>query len=497
VKESSTAGRTTRRQILSLSAALTLSLAPRSGRAQAAAGQVGQTPARPAAPAALAPAVIADLERWAQARGIELGASLVELSSGREIAGSAAQKALNPASSQKILTIAAALDRLGPGFRFTSSLHGLQSGDSVDQLVLRSDGNPELSSSDLLFLVARLVAFGVRRVRGDVLVDQSAFDADWEPPAYEQRPDDWAAYRAPVSAVAVDGNAVTLNVRATAEAARALVWLEPAGVGRVDGSIVTLPAGHRENVGLTIVPNTSPVLARVSGGIPSSRGGLSYARRLPAPALAPAHVLCALLERAGITVAGRAALGGSGVAAELARVESRPLAQIVHALGKRSDNFTAEMLLKALGRPAKSAPGTSSAGASAIEGYLRARAAWTPGTRVLNGSGLYDANRVSAFTLTRVLQLAHSDPRIGPELTASLAVGGVDGTLLKRFTNESATRRVRAKTGTLSSVITLAGYLYAPTPLAFAFLLNGMKGGQSEARQRIDGALTTLLAGRY
>ena len=69
--------------------------------------------------------------------------------------------------------------------------------------------------------------------------------------------------------------------------------------------------------------------------------------------------------------------------------------------------------------------------------------------------------------------------------------------MLKRFTNESATRRVRAKTGTLSSVITLAGYLYAPTPLAFAILLNGLKGGQTEARQRVDGALTSLLAGRY
>jgi D-alanyl-D-alanine carboxypeptidase/D-alanyl-D-alanine-endopeptidase (penicillin-binding protein 4) len=474
---------------------LSLSLASRSGRAQVATGQVG--PSRLPPQASLAPEVIADLERWAKARGIELGASLVELSSGREIAGSAAQKALNPASSQKILTIAAALDRLGPGFRFSTSLHGLQSGDSVDQLVLRSDGNPELSSSDLLFLVARLVAFGVKRVRGDVLVDQSAFDARWEPPAYEQRPDDWAAYRAPVSAVAVDGNTVTLNVRATAEAARALVWLEPLGIGRVDGSIVTTAADRRENVGLTIVPNQSPVVARVSGGIPISRVGLSYARRLPDPAVAPAHVLRALLERAGITVAGRAALGGSGITAELARVESRPLAQIVHALGKRSDNFTAEMLLKALGRPDKTAPGSSSAGASAIDAYLRARAAWTPGTRVLNGSGLYDANRVSAFTLARVLQTAHADPRIGPELLASLAVGGVDGTLLNRFASEKATRRVRAKTGTLSSVITLAGYLYAPTPLAFAILLNGLKGGQTEARQRIDGALTSLLAGRY
>ena len=475
-----------RRHFLTFSAASALGLASKSGRAETAPSPTG-------APSSPAVAALAELERWAKTRAVELGASVVELASAREIAGSASQKALNPASSQKILTIACALDRLGPGFRFTTTLHGTISGDSVDQLVLRSDGDPELSSSSLMFLVARLLAFGVRRVRGDVLVDQSAFDAGWEPPAYEQRPDDWSAYRAPVSAVAIDGNTVTLNVRATTEAARALSWLEPPGVGRIDGVITTTAADRKENVGLTVVPNTSPVVARVSGGIPLGRAGLSYARRLPNPEAAPAHVLKVLLERAGIAVAGRAGAGGAGVEAELVRLESRPLAQIIHALGKRSDNFTAEMLLKALGRSSRTTPGTSSAGAAVLDAFLRARAAWTPGTRITNGSGLYEANRISAFTLTRVLALAAAEPRLGPELVASLSIGGVDGTLVNRFGKESATRRVRAKTGTLSSVIALAGYVYTDEPVAFAFLLNGLKGGQTEARQRLDAAASALL----
>jgi D-alanyl-D-alanine carboxypeptidase/D-alanyl-D-alanine-endopeptidase (penicillin-binding protein 4) len=96
-----------------------------------------------------------------------------------------------------------------------------------------------------------------------------------------------------------------------------------------------------------------------------------------------------------------------------------------------------------------------------------------------------------------VLRLAHADPRLGPELTASLSIGGVDGTLVNRFVGERATRRVRAKTGTLSTVITLAGYLHTQTPLAFAILLNGLRGGQTEARQRIDAALGRLLADHH
>lgn len=439
---------------------------------------------------------MANLEGWCGSRAVELGASVVELSSGREIAGSASLAPKNPASTQKILTIAAALDRLGPGFRFTTSLHGAQSGEELDQLALRSDGDPELSSSDLMFLVSRLVAFGIRRIRGDLVVDQSAFDGAWEPPGYAQKPGDWAAYRAPVSAVAVDGNTVTLHVRATMAGKPALTWLEPLGVGRVDGVITTTAADRKESIGLTVVPGTSPVVAKVSGGIPVGRSGVAYAKRLSNPELAAGHVLHSLLTRAGISVGGRVAAGTSS-SAELVRVESRPLAQIVHALGKRSDNFVAEMLLKSLGRANKAGPGSSLAGAAVIEDFLRARDALTPGTRISNGSGLFDANRVSAFTLARILRLAAADPRLGPELTASLSVGGVDGTLVNRFASERGSRRVRAKTGTLSSVITLAGYLYGPTPLAFAVLMNGLRGTQGEARQRIDGALAPLLEARY
>jgi serine-type D-Ala-D-Ala carboxypeptidase/endopeptidase (penicillin-binding protein 4) len=437
---------------------------------------------------------VAELERWTKAQGAELGARVIELPSGRALAESSADHALNPASTQKILTVAAALERLGPAYSFVTSLHGRQSGDSVDQLILRGDGDPELDSSDLLALIEQLWARGVRRVQGDVLVDQSAFDDGWDPPAYEQRPNDSSAYRAPVSAVAVDGNTVTLHVQATAPGEPALAWLEPAGIGNIDGSITSTDKAKRpENVGLTITPSSGRVLARVSGSVESGRPPFRFARRLPNPELAPAHVLVALLGRLGIRVGGRAAAGGAGVQAELARRTSRPLAQLVQPLAKRSDNFYAEMLMKALGRgAAKAGVGSSSAGAAAIEAFLKTHSAFTPGMRIRNGSGLFDANRVSATSLTRILELAYADPRIGPELTAALAIGGVDGTLAARFSKKAAERRVRAKTGTLSSVISLSGYLFGPRPLAFAFLMNGLPGKQSEARRRIDAVVEAL-----
>jgi len=203
------------------------------------------------------------------------------------------------------------------------------------------------------------------------------------------------------------------------------------------------------------------------------------------------HVDLAAAAQHGITVTGRVKSGGAGFEAELVRRESRPLSELVHALGKQSDNFVAEMLLKAMGRSGSEA-GTSQKGAQVIQDMLRRLGALTPGTRILNGSGLYDANRISAFTLTRVLAHARKDPKVGPELLASLAIGGTDGTLASRLAAFKSARTVRAKTGTLASVVTLAGYVLGPTPLAFAFLLNGVGGKVAESRRRIDIAVTKL-----
>jgi D-alanyl-D-alanine carboxypeptidase/D-alanyl-D-alanine-endopeptidase (penicillin-binding protein 4) len=177
------------------------------------------------------------------------------------------------------------------------------------------------------------------------------------------------------------------------------------------------------------------------------------------------------------------------VLAERASLRSRSLAEILHALGKRSDNFVAEMLLKAVAAKSSAAAGTSAAGAALIEDFLSRNGALDPGTRVQNGSGLYDANRVSAFALAKTLSAVAGDARIFPELAACLSIGGLDGTLSQRFRAFRSQRTIRAKTGTLASVTALSGYvLRAPPsgPLAFSLVLNDVAGKVSEGRQRID-----------
>jgi D-alanyl-D-alanine carboxypeptidase/D-alanyl-D-alanine-endopeptidase (penicillin-binding protein 4) len=434
-----------------------------------------------------------DLAASAARHGFKLSACIADADSGELVAEAGSHLALNPASNQKLLTMAVALERLGPNHRFTTALHGrAQTGDALSELVLRSSGDPELSLATLEQLVRGLSEQGVRSVNGDVLVDQSAFDSLWDPPAYEQHPEEWAAYRAPVSAVSVGGNTVMLHVVGS-DSGTARAWLSPPGIATLSGEISSGP-NQPQNVRYTVRPRGGELDVLIAGSVPSGKPELTFLRRIASPELAPGRVVLALLRDHGIAVSGQLRAGGSEIQAERVSQVSRSLAEIVHALGKRSDNFVAEMLLKALGASDKAGPGSSAKGARLIEEYVARLGALDAGTRITNGSGLYDANRVSAYALTRALVSVFNDARVAPEFVAALSIGGLDGTLSQRFKTHRQERSVRAKTGTLADATALSGYVLGErNRFAFSVLLNGISGKQQEARARIDSALELIL----
>jgi D-alanyl-D-alanine carboxypeptidase/D-alanyl-D-alanine-endopeptidase (penicillin-binding protein 4) len=448
-----------------------------------------QTPASLERISAVARTELEELTRWTQAQGAKLTGYVCDAFSGRVLASSFEHQPLNPASNQKLLTAAVALERLGPDHRFSTSLHGRANGDALSELVLRGDGDPELSLDDLAHLVRELRGQGFTRIAGDLLVDQSAFDRAWDPPAYAQQPNEWATYRAPVSAVAVDGNTVTLHVAPGALGEPARVWVSPEGLAAVRGSVTTGPQGRAQDVRLSVRARPAALELSIGGSVPVNQGPLAFGRRIAEPELAPGHALLALLREQQIAFTGNVKSGGAGVRAERASLRSRTLAQVLHALGKHSDNFVAEMLLKAVAAKASGAAGSSADGATVIEEYLSRIGAFRVGTRIQNGSGLYDANRVSAFTLAKALSAVAADPRLFPELAACLSVGGLDGTLSQRFRAFRGARTIRAKTGTLASVTALSGYVLrvAPNgPIAFSLVLNDVASKVAEGRQRID-----------
>jgi D-alanyl-D-alanine carboxypeptidase/D-alanyl-D-alanine-endopeptidase (penicillin-binding protein 4) len=168
-------------------------------------------------------------------------------------------------------------------------------------------------------------------------------------------------------------------------------------------------------------------------------------------------------------------------------------------MNKASDNYLAECVLKTLGAETRRTPGpaTWDDGRAALHGFLATIGMPKAGYRADNGSGLFDATEVSARQVTSVLRAAHKDFRVGPDLVASLPVGGVDGTLARRWHGRAAQGRVRAKTGTLDKVTTLAGYLAIDSehPLGFAILVNDIPQGQrASARAVADEIIEALVA---
>lgn len=437
---------------------------------------------------------LSQLARWVKRSGGTLAAELSDVASGSVLGSHSSSIPENPASNQKILTAAAVLRTFGADYRFRTWLCGSRSGASLPRLVLRGSGDPSLSTSDLQAMAKSLVKAGIHQVT-DVLVDQSFFDAAFVPPAFEQQPDEWAAFRAPVSAVSLNRNVTTLNVKPSEAGQPASVWFDPPGLVDVTGSVRTDAKERTQSVRLTLREAGTRLNALVAGAISPNSPAFHWSRRVEDPRLLAGYGLQAALLAEGIQINGKLSTGGEDERTELVIHDSKPLAELLPELGKDSDNFYAETLLKDLGARVKGAPATSENGAAVVLDYLREIDALEPGTRILNGSGLFDANRVTAHTLVATLRSAYRDPKTSRVFVDQLAIGGVDGTLRHRFAAFRKSRAIRAKTGTLDKVVALSGYAFRPdgsSPVAFALIVSGIAGKHGEVRKRVDDVVANV-----
>ena len=429
--------------------------------------------------------------------GGSLGAAILDVDTGELLAAHQASRAQNPASNAKVFTAATALAKLGPSHRYQTALFGKAKGGRVGTIVLRGSGDPSLTTADLWELARELKDAGVKRIEGDLLVDQRFFDDQFVPPAFDQQPNEWAPFRANVSAVAVDENTITLTVRPGQTGSPAAVSFEPPGFVDVEGAVKTSADGA-QNVILTLVPKGARLVAQLSGSIPESSRSVSFTRRVDDPRLLAGYALKAVLAEMGVTLGGEIKLGGDKQKLPaLAIHRSKPLATLLYELGKQSDNFYAEMIFKSLALEEKGRPAKSGSAAEIVAQYLGEVAAMEEGVVVKNGSGLFDANRTTASAMTKLLRAAYRDPAIANEFVAQLSIGGADGTLRHRFRESKAKHVVRAKTGTLEGAATLSGFVMGPpgkAPIAFSILINGVPGKVSTARQIIDKCVEAIVA---
>ena len=222
--------------------------------------------------------------------------------------------------------------------------------------------------------------------------------------------------------------------------------------------------------------------------------GRYFGRTSGDPALAAALLFRDALRRAGVAVAGAGHGTQRNDDVPLASVESAPLSRIVSWMGRVSDNFTAELLLKQLGA-AGGAVGTSSGGAGIVRGALTDAGVPLGGVRLADGSGLSSLDRLTARALSALLRAAWADPDVRPYLLAALPVAGVSGTLSDRMRQPPARGNVHAKTGTTSLASALSGYV--KRRFVFSVLQNGSPVSPYWARRAQDRFATILAASAF
>jgi len=431
----------------------------------------------------------------------KIGVAVIDVESGNTLYAKNAALLLNPASNVKLVTTAAALAMLGPEYRWRTVAYAdapVHNGELRGRLYLRGTGDPTLVVEDLWRLASDLYAQGLRKVSGELAVDDTFFDAERVGPGFEQKNED-AAYRAPNGALSLNYNAVGVHVLpGPADGAPARVVIDPqTPYFTIVNEARTIAAG-RTALTVETREDGDHTLVAVRGRIRLKDPGQVILRRVAHPDLYTAWAFRELLARRGIKVTGevvRAAVPTTARA--LSAHASQPLGVAVRDVNKRSNNFMAEQILKTLGAETGGRPGTWQKGIEAVSAYLEKVGIARGEYKMTNGSGLYDSNRFTPAQLAALLRSAAKDFRYAADFVGSLALAGADGTIGHRMEGSLAERFVRAKTGTLAGVSCLAGYAGAPgkTPLAFAVLMNGLPDpGTPVARKAQDAIAEALVA---
>ncbi|MBI5862228.1 MAG: D-alanyl-D-alanine carboxypeptidase/D-alanyl-D-alanine-endopeptidase [Rhodocyclales bacterium] len=373
---------------------------------------------------------------------------------------------MNPASTMKLLTTFAALDLLGPAFAWqTEALISGRLADGVleGNLILRGGGDPKLTWEHLGGLLQQLRARGLREIRGDLVLDRSAFAAESsDPGAFDG--ESLRPYNVAPDALLVNFNALSLTLVPDAAGATVSILVEPP-LANLDliNRLQLDPAAEcgdwRESLRADVIVRGATLRLVLSGHYPARCKEQRWNIALPEHTLFVAGVFRALWQGLGGQLAGAVREGLTPPEARPFAVLPAPtLGEVVRDINKYSNNVMARQVFLTLGLAAGQRPAGSADGAAAISRWLAMRGLSFPELVLENGAGLSRRERISAASLTRLLQAAWRSP-VMPELMASLPVVAVDGTMKKRLHENGVAGQAHIKTGSLEGVKSMAGFV--------------------------------------
>lgn len=445
------------------------------------------------------------------------GAMVTDLAKGDTLFMRNAERSFIPASVTKLFTTSAALDQLGPNFRYVTKLYaqGVQTDGSLEgNLIVQGAGDPSTGAPGPNWMnvfnafADSIQALGISEIQGDLIGDDNVFDdlalgADW---SWE---DLSFGYAAQISGLTFYDATVDVYAYPTTPGAKAKLSIipDPGPYLKIENQTRTLPRRSKLVEDQQRIAESNRII--LSSQVPMGRSDLEVIS-VHNPTLYFVHGLHMVLTSRGIRVQGQprdidefSQEFTYPDARVIARHTSSALSDLAATINKESHNLYAEHLLKTLGR-ARPASDESLEPGSAVMGVAAAMRTYTRAqidsvrVQLVDGSGLSRKNLVSpsmTIALLRYMAL-HSEPDVRDAFTSSLAIGGQDGTLEYRFVGKSAGYgRVRAKTGTLGNVTSLAGYItHEDEPrLAFVLFANHFQGGSAEIRKIQDSFVNALI----
>lgn len=383
-----------------------------------------------------------------------------------------ADKMFIPASCLKLIVTSATLEKLGPDYKLKTELltSGKQEGDTLKgDVVLKGYGDSSLDTAGLQEMADALKTAGIKRVTGDLIVDDTYFDrqrfgAGWN---WDYEP---ASYAGPIGALVLNQNCTSVTVKPSSKGDAAQVEFgPPCSYFQVENNVRIASSSGRLRVWRVRGEN----VIILNGSMGAKDDPASNTLTVDNPTAWIGSVFLQMMKDRGVTVDGKLKPGAAPSGAKVLNTHySKPLSSIIQTINRHSINVMAECLQKTLGAEAKGS-GTAWAGISAEEEFLTKIGAPMDEVNILDGSGLSRCDMVSPKVLVTVLSYMHKSANSKVWID-SLPVAGGDGTLYLSMRKTPAEGNLRAKTGNVGWVQTIAGYVNTKSgePLVFALMAN-------------------------
>lgn len=397
------------------------------------------------------------------------GIGVVSLEKREMLFSKNAETPLNPASVMKILTAAVSLKYLGPDFRFSTKFYATTDGD----LIVRGEGDPSMVVENVKEIAQIIKKEGVCRLR-NILFDDSYF-ADYTQPGLTN---DKSRYNSFTGALSLNYNRIIIEYSPASTVGGPATVRADAGKGiliDLNNHVKTSARGGAAYINLEPAIGENGLAFAVKGQIPIGYKSRRTELHISLPPLYFSEALKSALKEIGCAVSGGIYRSkGMRVKQLVLDYSSKPLAEIIADMNKFSNNMIAEQLVKFLGARFVGEPGTTTKGIYVMRKYLSDIGIPPTSCHIVNGSGLSYDNRMSAYQFLKIIYDMYRDKKLWLAFYDSLSIAGKDGTLKNNYRKSVLYGKLRAKTGSVSSVRSIAGVIPSADGelIAYAILLN-------------------------